>query len=150
MVPPHFKKSPDFPSSSREEYPFQCFVGKGIPAFPSHLKRRRSQINTREELQCSCHLYKRPRFPNALQIHLTPLKLPRRTPFGMTQNTMAGVTALWHLERKPPIPMSTRQEACHCFSSWRGDRLCMSLYETMSDSPVETPEEPRDTSRLGR
>ena len=32
------------------------------------------------------------------------------SPRGSTQNTMACVTALWHLERKPQIPMSTGQE----------------------------------------
>ena len=54
-VPPQLKKSPVFPSSSRDEGPFPCFVGKGIPDFPSHLKRRQSQLGTRMELQGSCH-----------------------------------------------------------------------------------------------
>ena len=52
--------------------------------------------------------------------------------------------ALWHLERKPPIPMSTRQEFSHCFCSLSGERTCMSPHETRTDAPVETPEEPRD------
>ena len=50
-VPPHFKKSPGFPSSTREEGPFPCFVRKGIPAFLSHIKRRRSPVETQEDLQ---------------------------------------------------------------------------------------------------
>ena len=29
----------------------------------------------------------------------------------LTQNMMAGVRALWHLERKPQIPMPPQQEA---------------------------------------
>ena len=57
---------------------------------------------------------------------------------------MAGVTALWHLERKPPIPMSTRKETCHYRYSSRGKRTCMSPHETRPDSPVKTPEEPRN------
>ena len=57
---------------------------------------------------------------------------------------MAGVTSLCHLERKPSIPMSNRQEARVCFSSSRGERMCMSPHETRHDSSVETPEEPRD------
>ena len=41
-VRPQLKKCPAFPSSSRDEGPFPCFVGKGISASPSHLKKRRS------------------------------------------------------------------------------------------------------------
>ena len=36
--------------------------------------------------------------------------LTRLSPRVSTHNTMAGVTALLHLERKPKIPMSTRQK----------------------------------------
>ena len=57
---------------------------------------------------------------------------------------MAGVTALCHLKRKPLIPMSPWQKAWHCYSSSRGNRTCMSPHETRHESPVETPEEPRD------
>ena len=39
-VPPLLKESPVFLSSSRDDGPIPCFVGKGIPAFLSHLKRR--------------------------------------------------------------------------------------------------------------
>ena len=55
----HLKKNPIFPSSSRVGGPFPCFFRKGIPKFPSHLKRRRSQLEIREELQGSCHHFKR-------------------------------------------------------------------------------------------
>ena len=72
-VLPQLEKSPVYPSSSPNEGPFPCFVGKGIPAFLSHLKRRRSPLESREELQGSCHHSKRPRCPNPLQIHLIPL-----------------------------------------------------------------------------
>ena len=72
-VSPQLKNSPGFPSSSREEDPFPCFVGKGIPGFLSHLKRRWSQLDTREELQGSRHHFKRFQYHIALQIHLTPL-----------------------------------------------------------------------------
>ena len=36
---------------AREEGSFPCVVGKEFPAFPSHLKRRRSPKERREELQ---------------------------------------------------------------------------------------------------
>ena len=38
-VPPKLKKSPGFPSSSREEDLFPCFVGKRMPVFLSHFNR---------------------------------------------------------------------------------------------------------------
>ncbi|KAI4585951.1 hypothetical protein MJG53_006185 [Ovis ammon polii x Ovis aries] len=65
----HLKKFPALPVSTREEAPgsrthpggprfrllardegsFPCFVGKEFPAFPSHLKKRRSPQERREE-----------------------------------------------------------------------------------------------------
>ena len=36
---------------AREEGSFPCVVGKEFPAFPAHLKRRRSPQERREELQ---------------------------------------------------------------------------------------------------
>ena len=67
----HLKKFPDIPVSTREEaqesclHPeeprlrllvreegsFPCVVGKEFPAFPSHLRKRRSQQERRVELQ---------------------------------------------------------------------------------------------------
>ena len=72
-VPPRLNKSPVFPSSSRDEGPLPCFVGKGIPAFPLSLKRRWSHLESREELQGSCHHSRRPQCPSPLQIHLISL-----------------------------------------------------------------------------
>ena len=47
---PH-PEEPRFKILAREEGSFPCVVGKGFPAFPSHLKRRRSPQERREELQ---------------------------------------------------------------------------------------------------
>ena len=104
-VPAQLKKSPVFASSSRVEGPFPCFVEKGILAFPSHLKGRRSQLESREELQGSCHHSKRPPMSQCTPDTADFPALARGPPRGLTQNTMAGVTALWRLERKPPIPL---------------------------------------------
>ena len=68
----------------------------------------------------------------------------QRSTQGSIQNTMAGVTALWLLQSKAQIHMSTRQEARHCFFSSRGKQTCMSPHETRPDSRVETPEESQD------
>ena len=72
-VPQRLKRSPGSLSSSREEGPFHYFVGKGILALPSHLKRRRSPLVAREELRGRATISKDPRCPSALQTHLTPL-----------------------------------------------------------------------------
>ena len=47
---PH-PEEPHFPLLAREEVSFPCVVGKEFPAIPSHLKRRRSPQERREELQ---------------------------------------------------------------------------------------------------
>ena len=47
---PH-PKEPRLSLLAREEGSFPCVVGKEFPAFPSHLKRRRSPQERREELQ---------------------------------------------------------------------------------------------------
>ena len=47
---PH-QEEPRFRLLAREEGSFPCVVGKEFPAFPSHLKRRRSPQDRREELQ---------------------------------------------------------------------------------------------------
>ena len=79
----HLKKFPDIPVSTREEeresrpHPveprfrllardgvsFPCLVRKEFPAFPSHLKRRRSPPERREELQGRATI---PRVPRCL------------------------------------------------------------------------------------
>ena len=47
---PH-PEEPHFRLLTREEGSFPCMVGKEFPAFPSHLKWRRSPQERREELQ---------------------------------------------------------------------------------------------------
>ena len=49
-VPPTSRGAP-FRLLAREERSLPCVVGKEFPAFPSHLKRRRSPKERREELQ---------------------------------------------------------------------------------------------------
>ena len=104
-VPPQLKKCPCSPSSSQEEGPFLCFIREGIPAFPSHLKRRRSPLDAREELQGSCHHFKRPPMSQCTPDTPDSQALTRQSPRGPTQKKMAAVTTLWRLERKPLIPM---------------------------------------------
>ena len=69
--------------------------GKEFPAFPSHLKRRRSPQERREELQGRATI---PRVPQMSQsIPGNPLcpALPRHSSRGSTHTTVAQGTALW-------------------------------------------------------
>ena len=111
--------------------PFPCLVGKGIPAFQSRLKIRKSQRETREELQGSCHNSKRPQRPNPLQIYLIPLKwrdchpnnrlkqswqelqpwAPQEKATDPYVNSTGSLTLLLELERKADLHVSTRDEA---------------------------------------
>ena len=60
---PHPEES-RFRLLAREEGSFPCVLGKEFPAFPSHLKRRRSPQGRREELQVRATI---PRFPQMSQ-----------------------------------------------------------------------------------
>ena len=64
-----------------------------------------SPLDAQEDLQGSCHHFKRPPMSQCIQDTPDSPELTRRSPRSPTQNTMAVVTALWCLERKPPIPM---------------------------------------------
>ena len=126
------------------------FVGEGITAFPSHLKRRRSPLEAREELKVLCHHFKRP--PMSQHTPDTPDSpaLTRPSRQGPTQNTMAGVTALWHHDRKPPIPMvNLTGSLTLLFRLERREDLHGST-ETKPDSPVDAPEELRVPCRPWR
>ena len=91
---PH-PEEPRFCLLSREEGFFPCVVGKEFPLFPSHLKRRRSPQERREELQGCATI---PRVP--LMSQTIPGKpvfpaLPRLSSRGSTHTTVAPGTALW-------------------------------------------------------
>ena len=87
---------------AREEGSFPCVVGKEFPAFPSHLKRRRSPQERRDGLQGRATI---PRFPQISQsIPGKPVfpALPRLSSRRSTYTTVARETALLEsLEVKP-------------------------------------------------
>ena len=91
---PH-PEEPRFRLLVREEGSFPCVVGKEFPVFPSHLKRRCSPKERREELQGRATI---PRVPQ--MSHFFPGKpvfpaLPRLSSRGSTHTTVARGTALW-------------------------------------------------------
>ena len=91
---PH-PEEPRFRLLTREEGSFPCVFGKEFPAFPSHLKRRRSPQERREELQGRATI---PRVPQVSQsIPGKPVfpALPRLSSRGSTHTTVARGTALW-------------------------------------------------------
>jgi len=79
----------------REEGSFPCVVGREFLAFPSHLKRRHSPQERREELQGCATI---PRVPQMSQSipgkPVFPAK-PRLSSRGSTHTTVARGTALW-------------------------------------------------------
>ena len=69
---PH-PEEPRFRLLAREEGSFLCVVGTEFPAFPSHLKWRRSPQDRREELQGRATFPESPRFLSPFQGNLFSL-----------------------------------------------------------------------------
>ena len=88
-------EEPRFRLLARKEASIPCVVGKEFLAFLSHLKRRRSPQERREELQGRATI---PRVPQMSQSILgTPVfpALPRLSSRGSTHTTVARGTSLW-------------------------------------------------------
>ena len=134
----HLKKFPDIPVSTREEAresrphseeprlrlpareegSFPCLVGHEFPGFPSHLKRRRSPQERREELQGRASIPRVPQMSQSIPGKPVFPAWPRLSSRGSTHTTVARGTALWEslvgkprgkaswesLEGKPQIP----------------------------------------------
>ena len=80
---------------AREEGCFPCVVGKEFPALPSHLKRRRSPQERREELQGRATIPRVPQMSQSMPGKPVFPALPRLSSRGSTHTTVARVTALW-------------------------------------------------------
>ena len=145
---PH-PEEPRFRLLAREEGSFPCVFGKKFPAFSSHLKRRRSPQERREELQGCATI---PRVPQMSQsIPGKPLfpALPRRSSRGSTHTTVARGTALWEsLVGKPrgnaPDPLIPRKGSMTLLLHLGRKSHVHAPLETRTDSPGETPEVPQD------
>ena len=93
-------------------------VGQVFPEFPSHLKRRRSPQERREELQIRAPIPRGPQMSQSIPWKPVSPALPQLSSLGSTHNTVARGTALWEslvgkprgkdswesLEGKPQIP----------------------------------------------
>ena len=91
---PH-PQEPCFRLLAREEGSFPCVVGKEFPTFPSHLKRRRSPQERREEPQGRATFPRVPQISQSIPGKPVFPALPRLSSRGSTHTTVARRTALW-------------------------------------------------------
>ena len=136
---PH-PEEPRFRLLAREEGSFPCVVRKEFPAFPSHLKRRRSKQERREELQGRATIPRVPQRLTPFQGNLFSLHClnfhaedrltsrwhvgqpcgkvsweslvgkPRRKASDPLIHAKGIMTPLLQLGRKPHVPAPTRKE----------------------------------------
>ena len=101
MSRPH-PEDPHFRLLAREERSFPCVVGKEFPAFPSHLKRRHSPRERREEFQGRATIPRVLQMSKSIQGKPVFPALFRLSSRGSTHTTMPRGTVLWEsLAGKP-------------------------------------------------
>ena len=93
-VPPN-PEEPRFRLLAREEGSNPCVDGKEFPAFMSHLKRRRSPQERREELQGRATIPRDNQMSQSIPGKTVFPALPRLSSRGSTHTTVARGTALW-------------------------------------------------------
>ena len=93
-VPPN-PEEPSFRLQAREEGSFPCVVGKEFPAVPSHLKRRRSPQERREELQGHATIPRVPQMSQSIPGKPVFPALPRLSSRGSTHTMVARGKTLW-------------------------------------------------------
>ena len=91
---PHTEE-PGFRLLAREVGSFRCVVGKEFPALPSHLKRRRSPQERREELQGRATIRRVPQMSQTIPGKPVFPRLPRISSRGSTHTTVARGRVLW-------------------------------------------------------
>ena len=151
-------EEPRFCLLAREGRSFPCVVGKEFPAFPSHLKSRRSPQERREELQGRTTIPRVPQMSQSITgkpVFPALLRLSRR---GLTHTTVARGTALWEASWESLVG-KPRGKATDPFIHQKGSvTLLLQLgrkvhlhapLETRTDSPGETPEYPKNHVSTG-
>ena len=132
---------------AREEGSFPCVVGKEFPAFPSHLKRKRSTQERREELQGRATIHRVPQISQSIPGKRVFPALPRLSSRGSTHTTVARGTALWERLVGKPRGKSSR-ESHRSLDPHQGKR------DTAATAPEEStracPESRRGLTPLGR
>ena len=105
---PH-AQDPRFRLIGREEEFFPCVVGTEFPAFPSHLKRRRSPQERREELQGRATIPRVSQMSQSIPGKSVFPALPRLSSRGSTHTTVARGTALWESLGGKPRGKASRE-----------------------------------------
>ena len=147
---PH-PEEPRFCLLAREEGSFHCVVGKEFPAFPSHLKKRRSPQERREELQGHATISRVPQMSQSIPGKPVFPALPPPSSRGSTHTTVARGTALWEsLVGKPREKASWESlKRCHsCFDSREGKRDTAAT--AREESARACPHSRRGLTPLGR
>ena len=91
---PH-PEEPRFHLLARKQGSFPCVVGKEFPAFPSHLKKRSSPQERREELQGPATIPRVPQMSQSIPGKPFFSALPRLSSRGTTHTMVARGRALW-------------------------------------------------------
>ena len=127
---------PRFRLLAREEGSFPCLVGKEFPAFPSHLKRRRSPQKRREELQGLATIPRVPQMSQSIPGKPVFPALPRISSRGSTHTTVARGTALWEsLVAKPCVKASRESHRSLDPREGNRDTAATALEETAPACP---------------
>ena len=139
--------------------------GKEFPGFPSHLKRKRSPQDRREELQVRATIPRVPQMSQSIPGKPVFPALPRLSSRGLTHTTVARGTALWEsllgkpggkatyhlmhakgrvtlllqLGRKAHVHAPTRDEDRLPWGDSRSTPRSMSVLERKPQVPAPTP-----------
>ena len=105
---PH-PEEPRFRLLARGEGSFHFVLGKEFPAFPSHLKRRHSLQERREELQVRATIPRVPQMSQSIPGKTVFPALPRISSRGSTHNMVAHGTALWESVLGKPRGKASRE-----------------------------------------
>ena len=130
-----------------EEGYFPCVVGKEFPAFPSHLKRRRSPQERREELQGRAPIPRVPQMYQSIPGKSVFPALPRLSSRASTHTSVARGIALWEsLLGKPGGKFS--RESHRSLDPREGNRDTAAT--AREESARECPHSRRGLTPLGR
>ena len=146
------------PSHSSRGGIFPCVFGKEFPAFPSHLKRRRSHRKGERNSRVVPQSQSSPDSQSIPGKRVFPA-LPRLSSRGSSHTTVARGTALWEsLVGKPSGKASAKATDPLIHAKGRATLLLRlgskaqghAPLETRTDSSWETPEVPQDPCRHWR
>ena len=115
---------------------FRCLVRKEFWAFPSHLKRRLSPQERREELQDSATIPRVPQIFQSIPEETVFPALPRLSLHGWTHTTVARGTALLEsLMGKPRGKSSRESHRSHYRRDEKRDTSATAREESARDAP---------------